>query len=359
MGTSGTREPWTPRHFLLDGRIGVRNRRAYVRAAIGTVAWLFGPLLLARLLGRIGQRRAVHTVLRCWARLLAWHLRLTVDLGGLEHIEPETAYIVTPLHEGLADAIVLLHLPLDLRFVVRDELFEWPVFGGLLRDTAQVCICPEQGALSYLQLRRQAPAVLAGGESLVVFPQGSILGIETDFKAGPFALALALDRPILPVVLTGSHRVWEHPFSPRLRYGQRVSLRVFPPIFPSAYRSAGAEVLRADVQRRLKTRALDGTMAAPRRFIPSRDGYWDGFAFSIDPAFSALHDEIEAHRARVRSSRQSQPDVTSVSDEHEPARRAVHPPGGDPGVPGEPQRAAARPNEGDACTRTLDGLRRS
>jgi len=173
MGTTGTREPWTPRHFLLDGRIGVRNRRAYVRAAIGTVAWLFGPLLLARLLGRIGQRRAVHTVLRCWARLLAWHLRLTVELGGLEHIEPETAYIVTPLHEGLADAIVLLHLPLDLRFVVRDELFEWPVFGGLLRDTAQVCICPEQGALSYLQLRRQAPAVLAGGESLVVFPRAA------------------------------------------------------------------------------------------------------------------------------------------------------------------------------------------
>jgi 1-acyl-sn-glycerol-3-phosphate acyltransferase len=311
---------WRPRHFLLNGVIGVRDRRTYVRAAVGIAAWLFGPLLLARLLGRIGRRQALHSVLRRWARLLAWHLQLEVDISGLEHIEPGTAYIVTPLHEGLADAIALLHLPLDLRFVARDELFEWPFFGGLLRDTAQVRICPEQGAQSYLQLRRQAPAVLASGESLVVFPQGSILGIEIDFKAGPFALAAALDRPILPIVLTGSHRVWEHPFSPCLRYAQRVSLQVLPPILPSAYRSSGVEALRAEVQRQLKTRAMDEAMATPRRFVPSRDGYWDGFAFAIDPAFPNLYQDIERHRAQIRSSRQPEPDAIIVSDRHEPAQ---------------------------------------
>jgi 1-acyl-sn-glycerol-3-phosphate acyltransferase len=261
------------------------------------MAWLFGPLAIARFLGRSGQRRALHAVVRRWARALARHLRLQVEIDGLEHIESGTAYIVTPLHEGLADAIALLHLPLDLRFVARDELFGWPFFGGLLRDTDQVCICPEQGAQGYLQLRRRAPSVLAGGESLVVFPQGSILGIEIDFKAGPFALALALDCPILPIALTGSHRVWEHPFSPRLRYSQRVSLQVMPPVVPSAYRAGGAEELRAHVQRLLKSQALGGTMAAPRRFVPSRDGYWDGFAYAIDPSFAALRDEVERHRA--------------------------------------------------------------
>jgi 1-acyl-sn-glycerol-3-phosphate acyltransferase len=308
---------WTPRHFLLNGRIGVRDRRSHVRAAVGTTAWMFGPLLLARLLGRAGQRRALHVVLGRWARLLARHLRLRLEISGLEHVQPGTAYVVTPLHEGLADAVALLHLPLDLRFVARDELFEWPFFGGLLRDTAQICICPEQTMLSYLQLRRQAPPVLAGGESLVVFPQGSILGLEVDFKGGPFALALALDHPILPIVLTGSHRVWEHPFSPHLRYGERVSLRVLPPIFPSAYRSAGVEALRAEVQRQLKTRALDGTMAAPRRFVPARDGYWDGFAFEIDPTFADLHAEIEQHRACPRSAERTGHQAGIVSDDPE------------------------------------------
>ena len=94
-------------------------------------------------------------------------------------------------------------LPLDLRFVARDELFAWRYVGGLLRDTRQVKVCPEQGAASYRSLRRQAPAILGACESLVVFPQGSILGIEIDFKPGPFALARAIGRPILPIALTG------------------------------------------------------------------------------------------------------------------------------------------------------------
>ena len=191
------------RHFVMGGWVAVPDRRTHFRALFGVGACLVAPLLLARALGRYGHRRSMHAVERRWAGLLTRHLDIQLDISGLDHIVPGTPYIVTPLHEGLADVLAVLHLPLDLRFVARDELFEWPFFGGLLRDTGQVKICPEQGMLSYLQLRRQAPAVLAGGESLVVFPQGSILGIEVDFKAGPFALALALDRPILPIALTG------------------------------------------------------------------------------------------------------------------------------------------------------------
>jgi 1-acyl-sn-glycerol-3-phosphate acyltransferase len=70
-----------------------------------------------------------------------------------------------------------------------------------------------------------------------------------------------------------------------------------PPVFPSTYRAGGAEELRAHVQRRLKSQALRWTMAAPRRFVPSRDGYWDGFAYAIDPSFAALRAEVERHRA--------------------------------------------------------------
>jgi 1-acyl-sn-glycerol-3-phosphate acyltransferase len=38
-------------------------------------------------------------------------------------------------------------------------------------------------------------------------------------------------------------------------------------------------------------------MAQPRRFVPARDGYWDGYAYEIDPAFPALRAEVERHRA--------------------------------------------------------------
>jgi 1-acyl-sn-glycerol-3-phosphate acyltransferase len=285
-----------PRHRVLGGAIALPDRRTYRRAVVGVGLWLGAPLLLARLLGRSGHSRPLHALERWWARGVSRHLAIQLDISGLEHLDPTEAYIVTPLHEGFADVLALLQLPLDLRFVARDELFAWRYVGGLLRDTRQVKISPEQGAASYRSLRRQAPAILGVGESLVVFPQGSILGIEIDFKPGPFALARALGRPLLPIALTGGHRVWEHPFSPRLRYGERMSLRILPPIPAAACQALDVEGLRCEVRRQLKTAALSGTMAPPRRFVPARDGYWDGYAYTIDAAFPELVADVARHR---------------------------------------------------------------
>lgn len=296
------------RHVMLGGTVGLPDRRRQQRACVGMVIWLGMPLLLARALGRASRRRELHTLERWWARGVARHLAIDLRIRGLEHLDPAEAYVVTPLHESFADAVALLHLPLALRFVARDELFTWRYFGGLLRDTGQVEIRPEDGAASYRTLRRQAPAILAGGESLVAFPQGSVLGIEIDFKLGPFALARAIGRPILPIAVTGGHRVWEHPFSPRLRYGVRMDLQVLPPVPADALQAGDADDVRREVQRRLKTAALVGDMVPPRRFLPSRDGYWDGYAFEIDPAFPELAEAIARRRAAVRR----RPDVVTI-----------------------------------------------
>ena len=218
------------RYYLGRSTIGTPSLRLYGRTLVGVGIWLGAPPLLAGLLGRLGARGAMHAIERWWARRMVSHLRIRLDLSGLEQIDRRERYVVTPLHEGFADALALFHLPLDLRFVARDELFTWRFLGRYLRTTRQIEITPEQGARGYRQLLRGAREAYAAGESVVVFPQGTILGIESEFMAGAFALARTLERPILPVALTGSHRIWEHPYTPRLRYGQRMSLRVLPPI---------------------------------------------------------------------------------------------------------------------------------
>ncbi|MGE3513204.1 MAG: hypothetical protein AB7N65_30455, partial [Vicinamibacterales bacterium] len=63
----------------------------------------------------------------------------------------------------------------------------------------------------------------------------------------------------------------------QLRCGQRVSLQALPPILPADYRPGGVDALRDAVQRRLKDAAMGEDMAAPRRFVPSRDSYWMAF----------------------------------------------------------------------------------
>ncbi len=222
-----------------------------------------------------------------------------------------------PLHEGLADVLAVLQLPLRLRFVVRDEFVDWPLLGGYLKDSRQIAIRPEDGTRAYRTMLRAAREVFAEGESLVVFPQGSILGIETAFLPGAFAVARAFQRPILPIVLTGSHRVWEQTYNPRIRRGERMSVRVLPPIAESEVCARDVDALRLDVQQRLKAAALDGVMAPPRRFIPARDGYWDGYAYEIDPAFPDLAADIAARRAE-------RPAAAGAPMNEAPAHHALH-----------------------------------
>lgn len=287
------------RYRLPGGTLGVSSVPDYASTLARAALWLGVAPLSLRLLGLMGARRNLHRAERAWARGVSRALRLELTLAGLEHIDPRQAYVVTPLHDGLADALALLHLPLPLRFAVRDEFRAWRLLGPALRDTHQVFVRPEHGAAGYRQLLRAGRRVFAEGGSLVVFPQGSILGIETDFAEGAFRLARALGRPLLPVALTGGHRVWEHPYSPRLRYGQRVSLRVLPPVPLEEVRTRPPEAVRRAVQQRLKAAALGGTMVPPRRFVPERDGYWDGYAYRIDPAFADLCTKVALHRRRV------------------------------------------------------------
>jgi 1-acyl-sn-glycerol-3-phosphate acyltransferase len=138
---------------------------------------------------------------------------------------------------------------------------------------------------------RAAPDAHAAGDSLVIFPQGSLLGIETAFGRGAFAVAERTGVAVLPIVVTGSHRVWEHPFSPLIRFGERVRVEVLPPIappFPTA-------TIRA-LERRMKAKAL-ASPAPVRRYRPEVDGFWDGYRFDIDPDFDDVSQAVIRHRA--------------------------------------------------------------
>jgi len=219
------------------------------------------------------RRRALHRAERRWAAMARRHLRLELATSGIENVDPGEQYVVMPLHEGFVDAVVLLILPLQLRFTVRDELLEWRHLGRYLRRTGQLVI-PTGSSVSMLRhLYHEAEATFDRGESLVIFPQGSILGIEAAFQRGAFRVAERFERPILPVVITGTHRVWEHPYAPTVRYGQPVSVRVLEPVPGDV-----AAPLARRIEQEMKAIALRTDMAPVRRFVPERDGWWDGYS---------------------------------------------------------------------------------
>ena len=252
---------------------------------------LRGRWLLSSVLRRVtslpqaANRAQIAAAQRAGAQQLLAHFRVDLRIHR-DTPWPTTPGLVIALHEGMADALCLSALPLPLRFVARQEIFEWPGIGPMMRRCGHIAIEPEQGAGAYRQLMREARVALAQGDHVVIFPQGTLLGIQTAFLPGAFRLAKQLAVPILPIVLTGTHRIWEHPFDARVRYGQSASLQVLPPISQQEVRSSDAEQLRLRLQRAMKRAALAQAHAPPRHYLPERDGRWPGFRFELDPEWA-------------------------------------------------------------------------
>lgn len=277
--------------LLPGGRIAVPwYRWPHTTIAAG---WLLGPVArrVQRRLridprkGREAERRLADSVMR--------HLKVRLSVGG--SVPGAGPYMVVSLHEGFADALALTRLPLHLWFSARDELFDdWPWLGRHLIAHQAANIPTAKPAVGYRRLLRGAAAAVNAGLSPTVFAQGSILGLEVALKEGAFRVASRLKLPILPVAVTGSHRVWEWPYSPTLRYGCTVTMAVLPAVDPPSREDTAAVAVA--VGRSLRAAALGRGMAAPRRFLPARDGFWDGYDYTIDPDFPDLADEVRRHR---------------------------------------------------------------
>ena len=284
--------PQTEPRPLRLSRFEVASRRELARTALGVGVFLKAA---APILGALaGSGRTRGPAVRVWSALLSRYLGMTVTLDGVGLASlPSGPYIVAPLHEGLVDAVVLHRLGLDLTFMARDELFEWPELGPYLRASRQIVVPTDLDRAGLMAAVRQVRGSVDRGESVVVFPQGSILGIEIAFTRGAFALAERLSVPLLPVVITGSHLVWEHPYTDRLRFGCDVAMTVLPPVAPDEAMSRMREI-----EREMKRTALDSARPPARRYVPERDGFWDGYRFEVDPAFPDVAAQIRAHRSR-------------------------------------------------------------
>lgn len=162
----------------------------------------------------------------------------------------------------------------------------------------------DQPSISDLRVfYRHVESVRDSGDSLVIFPQGSVLGVEVAFSAGVVRVARRYGLPVLPIVLSGSHLVCEHPFSTEVRFGQTIDMRVLPPL--------PADRLDTqtfwELERAMKRITIEDHTAPVRRFVPERDGWWDDYEYEIDPDFDALHARVVAHRLSVSPTEGTEP----------------------------------------------------
>jgi 1-acyl-sn-glycerol-3-phosphate acyltransferase len=228
-----------------------RTRRAtgetlyagYVWLVVGlaaTPAWL-GVVALPTLVLRRRYARAM-------ARFLARATGTPIEVAGLELLAEGTPAVLASNHSSYGDAFALVGaLPPKVAYVVKSELRRNP-FAYLLLSRLGALFVERFDAEKGVEDTRQALAAVERGESLVVFPEGTLQRAPglMPFKMGAFVVAAEAGVPVVPMALRGTRSI--------LRGGEwfprrgAVKVTICPAIAPQGSDWSAALELREQVR---------------------------------------------------------------------------------------------------------------
>ena len=182
-----------------------------------------------------GCRAIVDRYVPMWMSTLMRIARCTVTVNGLENIPKDRAVVFTPNHQSDYDIpITLVHLDRPHALVAKVETF-------IDRKN------PRQAVTAM----KEAGALLARGESVIVFPEGTRSKGDAmgEFKHGAFKMAFAAGAPVVPVVIDGSYKIMEA--NHNLMCPGHVTMTVLPPIETAGLDRAAQKALPDEVARRI------------------------------------------------------------------------------------------------------------
>jgi len=144
-----------------------------------------------------------------WARDIIAAAGTPVALEGRERIPPHRPVVYASNHSSMFDIWALAAvLPGSVRFVAKQELVKVPLLGRAMLAAGHVAIDRFNRARAFEAYERAA-AVIRGGISAVVFPEGtrSRSGELLSFKNAPFGLAIAAGVPVVPVYVHNTFEI--------------------------------------------------------------------------------------------------------------------------------------------------------
>lgn len=168
-----------------------------------------------------------------------------VEVVGADNLPRRGGVIVVSNHLNNADpGLVGGFLRRRVVFMAKDEMFQWPLFGGYVR---LIGAFPVRRFEADLRALRRAVQLVRRGEVLVMFPEGtrSKTGSMSRGHPGTAMVALRAGAPILPVAITGTEVVRLPGAFFRPFHRTRVRMVVGEPFFlPSVSRPKAEDVER-------------------------------------------------------------------------------------------------------------------
>ncbi len=193
--------------------------------------------------------RSIHLyVAKPWARVILWLSNVKVDASGFENVEAGVPRVYMANHQSYFDILGLLaYLPVDFKFLMKQELMRIPIFGFTMRRAGYIGIERNDPRKAVKSIQEAAQRI-RDGASVLIFPEGtrSVDGHLQDFKRGGFKLALKSGSDIVPVAIKGSKRILP---KGRFRINRgRFSLSVGTPIAVNQYSARDVDALMARVR---------------------------------------------------------------------------------------------------------------
>jgi len=144
-----------------------------------------------------------------WARVILKVCGVEVELQGVENVRKDVPRLYMANHTSYFDIFALLStLPVDFKFIVKQELMRIPIFGAAMRRAGYIGI-ERDDPRKALKSMHDAADRIKNGASVLIFPEGtrSEDGCLQPFKAGGFHLALRSGCDIVPIAITGSREI--------------------------------------------------------------------------------------------------------------------------------------------------------
>lgn len=197
--------------------------------------------------------RTIHFyVAKPWARIVLWLSRVKVAAEGREQVDGRIPRIYMTNHQSYFDILGLLaYLPVDFKFLMKQELMKIPLFGFAMRRAGYIGI-ERNDPRKAVKSMQQAAERIRNGASVLIFPEGtrSVDGRLQEFKRGGFKLALKSRCDIVPVVIQGSRHIMPKG-SFTIRKGN-FTLSIGTPIPVGDYSARDIEALMARVREEME-----------------------------------------------------------------------------------------------------------
>jgi 1-acyl-sn-glycerol-3-phosphate acyltransferase len=166
---------------------------------------------------------------------------------GTMPADPRRPYVVVSNHESFTDILLISHLPWEMKWLSKAELFRIPVMGWMMWLVGDVPVWRGFGP-SAVEAMARCREVLRHRVSVMIFPEGtrSKTAELLPFKDGAFRLAIEAGVPILPLAVSGTGTALrKHDW----RFGKSVAeVRVLEPVETAGLTLADVPALKARIR---------------------------------------------------------------------------------------------------------------